>query len=418
MDNSTTRDIPDIQALELEGKRVFIRVDFNVPLDKKTGAVTDDTRIRAALPTIEHAKKRGAKVILASHLGRPDGKVDPRYSLVPVGARLAELSGLEVLVPDDCIGEGPKNLVQGLRDNQVVLLENLRFHPEEEANDDGFARQLAALCDLYVNDAFGAAHRAHASVEALPRLLRQRAAESGASVPTVAAGFLMKREVDTLSSLLGEPERPFIAVIGGAKVSDKIGVVEALLGRCDALLIGGAMAYTFLSAKGIALGKSRIEADKVALARRALTKAETRRVPLHLPSDHLVVEEVKDDASTQVCGNEGFPEAGIAVDIGPATADYYEALVRGAKTVFWNGPMGIFEMAPFAQGTERVARALAACEGTTVVGGGDSIAALQKLGLAGEVTHASTGGGASLELVEGQSLPGVEALRGAVGASN
>lgn len=395
--DTTFRDIRD---LELEGKRVFIRVDFNVPLDKKTGAVTDDTRIRAAIPTIQHAKKAGARVILASHLGRPDGKVDPKYSMVPVGARLAELLGLEVLVPDDCIGEGPKNLINNLRDNQVVLLENLRYHAEEEKNDDGFARQLAALCDVYVNDAFGAAHRAHASVDALPRMVRER-----------AAGFLMKTELDTLTGLLSEPARPFVAVLGGAKVSDKIGVVESLLTTCDALVVGGAMAYTFLAAKGVDLGKSRVEHDKVALAKRALAKAEARKVSVYLPTDHLVVTEVAAEAPTKVCVNEGFPEDGIAVDIGPGTADLYATVVRGAKTVFWNGPMGIFEMAPFANGTRAVAKALADCEGKTIVGGGDSIAALQQMGLFDQVTHASTGGGASLELIEGRDLPGVEALK-------
>lgn len=395
--DTTFRDIRD---LELEGKRVFIRVDFNVPLDKKTGAVTDDTRIRAAIPTIQHAKKAGARVILASHLGRPDGKVDPRYSMVPVGARLAELLGLEVLVPDDCIGEGPKNLINNLRDNQVVLLENLRYHAEEEKNDDGFARQLAALCDVYVNDAFGAAHRAHASVDALPRMVRER-----------AAGFLMKTELDTLTGLLSEPQRPFVAVLGGAKVSDKIGVVESLLTTCDALVVGGAMAYTFLAAKGVSLGKSRVEHDKVALAKRALAKAEARKVSVYLPTDHLVVTEVSAESPTKVCVNEGFPEDGIAVDIGPGTADLYATVVRGAKTVFWNGPMGIFEMAPFANGTRAVAKALADCEGKTIVGGGDSIAALQQMGLFEQVTHASTGGGASLELIEGRDLPGVEALK-------
>lgn len=390
----------DIRDLELEGKRVFIRVDFNVPLDKKTGAVTDDTRIRAAIPTIQHVKKAGGRVILASHLGRPDGKVDPKYSMVPVGARLAELIGLEVLVPDDCIGEGPRNLINNLRDNQVVLLENLRYHAEEEKNEDGFARQLAALCDVYINDAFGAAHRAHASVDALPRMVRER-----------AAGFLMKTELDTLTGLLSEPERPFVAVLGGAKVSDKIGVVESLLTTCDALIVGGAMAYTFLAAKGVSLGKSRVEHDKVALAKRALAKAEARKVSVYLPTDHLVVTEVAAESPTKVCVNEGFPEDGIAVDIGPGTADLYATVVRGAKTVFWNGPMGIFEMAPFANGTRTVAKALADCEGKTIVGGGDSIAALQQMGLFEKVTHASTGGGASLELIEGRDLPGVEALK-------
>ncbi len=393
-------NLRDIRDLSLEGKRVFIRVDFNVPLDKKTGAVTDDTRIRAAIPTIQLAKKAGARVILASHLGRPDGKVDPKYSMVPVGQRLAELTGYEVLVPDDCIGEGPKNLIANLRDNQVVLLENLRYHAEEEKNDEGFARQLAALCDTYINDAFGAAHRAHASVDALPRMVRDR-----------AAGLLMMSELDALTGLITDPPRPFVAVLGGAKVSDKIGVVESLLSTCDALIVGGAMAYTFLAAKGIDLGKSRVETDKIALAKRALAKAEARKVAVHLPTDHLVVTEVNADAPTRICVNEGFPEDGIAVDIGPVTAEFYATIVRGAKTVFWNGPMGIFEMAPFAGGTRAVAQALAQCEGKTIVGGGDSIAALQQMGLFDKVTHASTGGGASLELIEGRDLPGVEALR-------
>ena len=370
-------NLRDIRDLSLEGKRVFIRVDFNVPLDKKTGAVTDDTRIRAAIPTIQLAKKAGARVILASHLGRPDGKVDPKYSMVPVGQRLAELTGYEVLVPDDCIGEGPKNLIANLRENQVVLLENLRYHAEEEKNDEGFARQLAALCDAYINDAFGAAHRAHASVDALPRMVRDR-----------AAGLLMMSELEALTGLITDPPRPFVAVLGGAKVSDKIGVVESLLSTCDALIVGGAMAYTFLAAKGIELGKSRVEVDKIALAKRALAKAEARKVAVHLPTDHLVVTEVNADAPTRICVNEGFPEDGIAVDIGPVTAEFYATIVRSAKTVFWNGPMGIFEMAPFAGGTRAVAQALAQCEGKTIVGGGDSIAALQQMGLFDKVTHA------------------------------
>jgi len=407
--------IRDVRQLALEGKKVLIRVDFNVPLSKQ-GQVSDDTRIRAALPTIQLAQKKGARIILASHLGRPEarrgpgaqgGAPDPRganfdnkLSLVPVGARLAELLGVEVMVPDDCVGDGPRNLVQNLREGQIVLLENLRFHPEEEANDEGFARQLASLCEVYVNDAFGAAHRAHASVDALPRLVKER-----------GAGLLMLKELEALEGLLGDPRRPFVAVLGGAKVSDKIAVVESLLGKVDTLLVGGAMAYTFLAAKGVALGKSKVEADKIALAKRALARAEARKVPIVLPVDHVVVDQVDAAAPTRIALNEGFPEAGIAVDIGPQTTEHYAALVRHAKTVFWNGPMGIFELAPFAKGTRGVAEALAACEGTTIVGGGDSIAALTQAGLEARVTHASTGGGAALELLEGRDLPGVEALR-------
>lgn len=395
--------IRSIRDLQLESKRVFIRVDFNVPFGPD-GQISDDSRIRAALPTIDWARSRGARVILASHLGRPkplaDGGFDPKFSMVPVGERLAELLGSDVIVPDDCVGDGVKSLVGQLRDGQIILLENLRYHAAEEANDDAFARQLATLCECYVNDAFGAAHRAHASVDALPKLVRER-----------AAGLLMQAELDALGGLLGDPARPFVAVLGGAKVSDKIGVIEALINRCDLLIIGGAMAYTMLAAQGVELGKSRVERDKLALARRALAKAEARGVAIHLPIDHVVVKEVKADAPTSIAMNTNFPEDGIAVDIGPKTAADFAGLISHAKTVFWNGPMGIFEMPAFAKGTRAVAEAIAACEGKTVVGGGDSVAAVQELDLAGRMSHVSTGGGASLELIEGAELPGVKALR-------
>ncbi len=394
--------IRSIRDLRLESKRVFIRVDFNVPFDSD-GRISDDSRIRAALPTIELARKAGARIILASHLGRPkakaDGSRDSKFSMVPVGERLAELLGCDIIVPDDCIGDGVRNLAGTLRDGQVMLLENLRYHAGEEGNDDNFARQLAQLAECYVNDAFGAAHRAHASVDALPRMMRDK-----------AAGLLMLAELDALGGLLKDPARPFVAVLGGAKVSDKIGVIEALIGRCDKLLIGGAMAYTLLAAQGVELGRSRVEKDKLALARRALAKAEARGVRIHLPIDHIVVDEVAEDAPSRVATNLEFPENGIAVDIGPRTAADFASLIGEARTIFWNGPMGIFEMAPFAKGTRAVAEALAACDGRTIVGGGDSMAAVEEMGLTDRMSHVSTGGGASLELIEGKELPGVAAL--------
>ena len=390
-----------IDELELAGQKVFMRVDFNVPLDKKTRAITDDERIRAALPTVKHAVEAGAKVILASHLGRPKGKPTPEFGMEPVGARLAELTGFEVFVPDDCVGEAAKKVVQDLRDGQVVLLENLRFHAEEEKNDEAFAKELAALCTIYVNDAFGAAHRAHASVEALPRLM-----------PTRAMGFLMKNEVSNLSKVLETPEKPFVAVLGGAKVTDKIGVIESLLAKCSAICIGGAMANTLLAAKGHDMKASLVEKDFLAAARTLLEKARDKGIEIVLPSD-VVVASGTDATSGTTIGVGSVPDGTMALDIGPATLDAFKKHVLGAKTVFWNGPMGLFENPAFAAGTSGMARALAEAPGFTVVGGGDSAAALRQAGdgLEAKIRFVSTGGGAALELLEGQKLPGVEALR-------
>lgn len=390
-----------IDELELAGKRVFIRVDFNVPQDKKTRAITDDERIRAALPTVKHAVAAGAKVILASHLGRPKGKPAPEFSMEPVGARLAELTGFEVHVPDDCVGEAPKKVVQDLREGQVVLLENLRFHAEEEKNDEAFAKELAILTDVYVNDAFGAAHRAHASVEALPRMMRER-----------AIGFLMKNEVTNLSKVLETPEKPFVAVLGGAKVTDKIGVIESLLGKCSAICIGGAMANTLLAAKGHDMKAILVEKDFLAAARTLLEKARDKGVDIVLPSDVVVAASTEAESGATVAVS-AVPDGSLALDVGPATVEAFKKRVLDAKMVFWNGPMGLFENKAFAAGTNAMAHALAETRAFTVVGGGDSAAALRKAGsgLEQKISFVSTGGGAALELLEGQKLPGVEALR-------
>jgi phosphoglycerate kinase len=389
-----------IRDLDLEGQRVFLRVDFNVPL--KGGRLGDDTRIRSSLPTIGYALDRGATVVLASHLGRPKGKVDPEMSLRPVADALANLLGKPVLFATDCIGDEARKAVDQahMSPDRVVLLENLRFHPEEEKNDAAFAKALASLADRYVNDAFGAAHRAHASVEGITHF-----------VPRPAAGLLMEQELRYLGHALESPERPFVVILGGAKVSDKIEVIENMLGKVNHLIIGGAMAYTFFKARGVPIGRSLVEDDKLDAARQIELDAAARGVELALPVDHVVTDRVEAGTANEVLAI-GDPRIGerYGVDIGPATIKAYEAAIAEAKTVVWNGPMGVFEIEAFAAGTNAVAQAVAAVKGTTIIGGGDSIAAVKKAGVADRITHISTGGGASLEFLGGRTLPGVAAL--------
>jgi len=389
-----------VADLDVAGKRVFLRADLNVPL--ADGRIGDPTRIEATLPTLRLLVERGAApVVVASHLGRPKGKPDPRYSLRPVADALAALLGRPVRLAPDCVGEATERLVRAAGAGEVVLLENLRFHPGEEQNDPAFAAALARLADVYVDDAFGAAHRAHASTAGMVAAFRER-----------AAGLLLAREVAVLSRLLAAPAKPFVAVLGGAKVSDKIGVIENLLARVQTFCIGGAMAYTFLRAQGSGVGRSRVEEDKVDLARETLARAAQAGVRVLLPSDHLVADRPEAGAATAVVATGAFPADRLGVDIGPATARRYREEIVAAGTVLWNGPMGIFEVDAFAAGTMAIAAALGACRGTTVVGGGDSVAALRRAGATGAVTHVSTGGGASLEFLEGRELPGLRALEG------
>jgi len=386
-----------VRDMDVTNKRVLVRADFNVPL--KDGEVADDWRIRATLPTIQHLIERGAKVILMSHLGRPKGKVVDELRLDPIAKRLSELLGKPVRKLNDCIGSEVEAVVAQMQPGDVILLENVRFYRGEEENDAEFARRLASLGDLYVNDAFGAAHRAHASVHAITQFLPS------------AAGLLMEKEVENLSRLLEAPQRPFVAVLGGVKVSDKIGVIRNLMKRVDSLLIGGAMAYTFFRAQGLQTGRSLVEEDKIELARQLLDEANQSGVRLMLPEDVVVADRDAEDATTKVVPSDQIPEDMMGMDIGPNTRQRYAAAIREAATVFWNGPMGRFEVEIFSEGTKAIAQALTECKGVTVVGGGETAAAAIQYGIAEKVTHVSTGGGAALEFLEGRQLPGVEVLR-------
>jgi len=391
-----------VSDLEVKGKRVLVRVDFNVPLDKKSGAIRDDTRIRASLPTIQHLVSKGARVVLMSHLGRPDGKVVPAMSLAPCAQRLSELLKKPVAMAKDCIGPEVEAQAEVLQDGDILLLENLRYHPEEEANEAGFAKQLSSLGELYVNDAFGTAHRAHASTEGVTRFLSP-----------CAAGLLMLKEMEYLGKALESPERPFVAILGGAKISGKIDVIENLLDKVDTLLIGGGMMYTFYKAKGFEVGKSLLEAEKVELARSVMEEAKEKGRRFVLPVDVLVSDSLEPTAQTKVVAATAIPEDWYGVDIGPESIKAFSVEIQKAKTVVWNGPLGIFETEAFAQGTLAIAQALAEAtqkDVTTIVGGGDSAAAVAQAGLEDQVSHVSTGGGASLEFLEGKTLPGVAAL--------
>ena len=387
-----------IEDLDVKGKRVLMRVDFNVPLDAG-GRVTDDSRIKASLPSIQYVIGHGGKLILMSHLGRPKGKPVPGMSLAPASARLGELIEKPVRQLDDCVGERVREAVAAMAPGDVVMLENLRFHPEEEKDDPAFSRTLASLGDLYVNDAFGTAHRAHASTVGVTRFLSQS-----------AAGFLMRDELSYLGKLLADPARPFVAILGGAKISTKIAVIESLMQKADRVLIGGAMSYTLLKAEGVPVGASLVEPEMLDVAKTILDKASRQGKALLLPVDHVVAERVEENSPVKTVGRDGIPDGWIAVDIGPRTVAWYGDEIAAARTVFWNGPMGVFEVPAFAAGTREIAKRIAASRAVSVIGGGDSVAAVHEFGLADKITHISTGGGASLEFLEGRELPGIAAL--------
>jgi len=387
-----------VENVNVDGKRILMRVDFNVPRDKKTGEITDDTRIRAALPTIKYLIDHNAKVILMSHLGRPKGEVKEDMRLDKVAVRLGELLGTDVIKTDDCIGEEVENAINNMQNGQVMMLENVRFHKEEEKNDVEFSQKLAKLGDIYVNDAFGTAHRAHSSTEGVAKYL-----------PAVA-GYLLKKEISVLGGALARGEHPFVAIIGGSKVSDKIGVIENLMTKVDTLIIGGGMANTFLAAKGYAVGKSLVELDKVELAQGLIQKAEDLGMQLLLPIDVVVAEAMDLPDTAIVVDADKISHDDMALDIGPKTIELYKASLVGAKTIIWNGPMGVFEVPAFADGTNQIAQAVAESGANSIVGGGDSVAAVEKAGLADKISHISTGGGASLEFLEGKILPGLAAL--------
>ncbi|AUS88226.1 MULTISPECIES: phosphoglycerate kinase [Lysinibacillus] len=385
-----------MKDIDVKGQRVFVRVDFNVPM--ADGAITDETRIRAAIPTIEYLVEQGAKVILASHLGRPKGEVKEDMRLTAVGIRLAELMGKPVTKLDESIGQAVEEAVANMQDGDILLLENVRFHAGEEKNDPTLAQQFAQLADIYVNDAFGAAHRAHASTEGIAK-----------HIPAVS-GFLMQKELDVLGKALSNPEHPFTAIIGGAKVKDKIGVIESLLEKVDHLIIGGGLSFTFIKAQGHDIGKSLLEEDKIELAKSFIEKAKAKGVQLHMPVDAVVANEFSQDAETQIVDVDAIPADWMGLDIGPKTAANYAEVIKNSKLIIWNGPMGVFEMDKFANGTKTVADAMATTAGYTVIGGGDSAAAVEKFEVADKMDHISTGGGASLELMEGKELPGIVAL--------